>query len=68
MPEGSARVVAKIESSNPAGSMKDRMALAAISAAETDQRLQPGGTIIVDPGLRYLSTDVYSEDAQGSGR
>jgi cysteine synthase A len=68
VPEGSARVVAKIESSNPTGSMKDRMALAAISAAEADQRLRPGGTIIVDSGLRYLSTDVYREDAPGSDR
>ena len=46
VPERSARIVAKLESSNPTGSMKDRMALAAISAAETDQRLQPGGTVV----------------------
>ena len=46
VPDGSARIVAKIESSNPTGSMKDRMALAAISTAEADGRLQPGGTIV----------------------
>ena len=46
VPDGSARIVAKLESSNPTGSMKDRMALAAISAAEEDQRLRPGGTIV----------------------
>ena len=46
VPEGSARIVAKIESSNPTGSMKDRMALAAISAAEADKRLRPRGTIV----------------------
>jgi len=46
VPDGSARIVAKLESSNPTGSMKDRMALAAISAAEADQRLRPGGTVI----------------------
>ncbi len=46
VPDGSARIVAKLESSNPTGSMKDRMALAAISAAEADQRLGPGGTVI----------------------
>ena len=46
VPDGSARIVAKIESSNPTGSMKDRMALAAISAAEADQRLRHGGTIV----------------------
>ena len=46
VPDGSARIVAKLESSNPTGSMKDRMALAAILAAEADQRLRPGGTIV----------------------
>ena len=46
VPDGSARVVAKLESSNPTGSMKDRMALAAISAAEADGRLPAGGTIV----------------------
>ena len=46
VPEGSARIVAKLESSNPTGSMKDRMALAAISAAEADTRLLPGGTVV----------------------
>ena len=46
VPEGSARIVAKLESSNPTGSMKDRMALAAILAAEADGRLGPGGTIV----------------------
>jgi cysteine synthase A len=46
VPDGSARIVAKLESSNPTGSMKDRMALAAISAAEADERLRPGGTVI----------------------
>ncbi|KAJ6164930.1 hypothetical protein N7470_003602 [Penicillium chermesinum] len=32
--------------SNPTGSMKDRMALAMISAAEADGRLQPGGAVV----------------------
>ncbi len=43
---GSARVVAKLESANPTGSMKDRMAAAVIEAAEADGRLQPGGTVV----------------------
>jgi cysteine synthase A len=43
---GSARVVAKLESSNPTGSMKDRMARAAIEGAEADGRLTPGGTVV----------------------
>ena len=36
----------KAERSNPGGSIKDRIALAMIAAAEADGRLQPGGTII----------------------
>ena len=46
MPPGSARVVAKLEWANPTGSMKDRMALAVIRAAEADGRLPPGGTVV----------------------
>jgi cystathionine beta-synthase len=36
----------KLESQNPGGSIKDRIGLAMIEAAEADGRLQPGGTII----------------------
>ncbi len=36
----------KSERANPGGSIKDRIALAMIEAAEADGRLQPGGTII----------------------
>ncbi len=43
---GSARVVVKLEGANPTGNMKDRMAKAAIEAAETDGRLKPGGTVV----------------------
>lgn len=41
-----ARVVVKLESVNPTGSMKDRMARAAIEAAARDGRLPPGGTVV----------------------
>jgi cysteine synthase A len=44
--EKSARVLIKLEYENPTGSMKDRMALAMVEAAEADGRLQPGGTVI----------------------
>ena len=44
-PEG-ARVVAKIETRNPGGSVKDRIALAMIEAAEQSGALKPGGTIV----------------------
>jgi cysteine synthase A len=46
VPEGSARVLAKLEWANPTGSMKDRMARAAIEAAAADGRLPPGGTVV----------------------
>lgn len=41
-----ARVVVKLERSNPGGSVKDRVALAMIVAAEKNGLLRPGGTII----------------------
>ncbi len=46
VPDGCARVVAKLESTNPTGSMKDRMADAAVARAEADGRLRPGGTVV----------------------
>jgi cystathionine beta-synthase len=47
MAEGlQARVVVKVESANPGGSVKDRVALAMIAEAERDGSLKPGGTII----------------------
>ena len=39
-------ILLKIESENPTGSMKDRMALAMIEAAESDGRLRPGGAVV----------------------
>ena len=44
-PPGAATTVAKLELANPTGSMKDRMARAAIEAAAADGRLPPGGTV-----------------------
>ena len=41
-----ATVLAKVESFNPGGSAKDRIATAIIDAAERDGRLRPGGTIV----------------------
>jgi len=43
---GWAEVVAKVESLNPAGSVKDRIALSMIEAAEREGRLKPGDTIV----------------------
>jgi cysteine synthase A len=44
--EGEADVVVKLEYFNPAGSVKDRIGLAMIEAAEADGRLTPGATIV----------------------
>ena len=41
-----AKVFVKVESFNPGGSAKDRVAVAMIAAAEKDGTLRPGGTII----------------------
>lgn len=46
VPIGSARVVAKLESANPTGSMKDRMARALIERAAADGRLPARGTVV----------------------
>jgi cysteine synthase A len=46
VPEKSARVLLKLEYENPTGSMKDRMALAMVEAAEADRRLEPGGAVV----------------------
>jgi cysteine synthase A len=46
VPPNGVRIFAKLEWENPTGSVKDRMALAAISSAEADGRLKPGGTVV----------------------
>jgi cystathionine beta-synthase len=43
---GPCKLFLKLENMNPGGSIKDRIALTMIEAAEKDGRLQPGGTII----------------------
>ncbi len=45
-PAGYAEVLGKLESLNPGGSVKDRIALAMVEDAETRGLLQPGGTIV----------------------
>ncbi|HSQ18881.1 MAG TPA: cysteine synthase, partial [Blastocatellia bacterium] len=41
-----ATVLAKMESLNPGGSVKDRIGVSMIDAAERDGRLKPGGTVV----------------------
>ena len=43
------QIVAKLESANPANSVKDRIGLAMIEAAERDGLLTPGVSVIVEP-------------------
>jgi len=43
---GSAQVLAKLESFNPSGSVKDRIALAIVEEAEANGSLKPSGTLI----------------------
>ncbi|MBL8895944.1 MAG: cysteine synthase family protein [Rhizobiales bacterium] len=45
-PSNGVRILIKLESENPTGSMKDRMAHAIIKAAEADGRLRPGGSVV----------------------
>jgi cysteine synthase len=46
VPKNGARILLKLENENPTGSMKDRMALAMIEAAEADGRLKAGGSVV----------------------
>ena len=46
MDTGPCQLFVKLENQNPTGSIKDRIALSMIEAAERDGKLKPGGTII----------------------
>jgi cysteine synthase len=46
VPTNNSRILLKLESENPTGSMKDRMALAMVEAAEADGRLKPNGSVV----------------------
>jgi cystathionine beta-synthase len=43
---GPCRLFAKLENQNPAGSIKDRIGLSLIEAAERDGKIGPGGTLV----------------------
>ena len=46
VPDGAATVLAKLEYLNPGGSVKDRIAITMVDAAEREGKLEPGGTIV----------------------
>src|SRR6476469_4701888 len=46
LPRGLCRLFVKLENQNPGGSIKDRIGLSMIEAAEREGKLQPGGTIV----------------------
>ena len=56
---GMAEIWVKLESANPTGSYKDRMALAMIEGAERDGRLQPGQTVVEYTGGSTGSSLAY---------
>src|SRR4051812_1421814 len=47
-PDAGAEIVGKLEAYNPAGSVKDRIGVAMIEAAEREGRIEPGRTTIVE--------------------
>ncbi|WP_406047087.1 PLP-dependent cysteine synthase family protein [Kribbella sp. NBC_00889] len=74
-PRNGSRILLKLEDSNPTGSIKDRMALAMIEAAEADGRLQPDGRVVEYTGgstgvslalvcaVKGYHLDIVSSDA-----
>src|SRR6187399_2472084 len=67
VPADCAAIHAKLEWENPTGSMKDRMALAVISRAQTDGRLKAGGTVVEYTGGSTGASLAWVCAAKGYG-
>src|SRR3979411_1341269 len=67
VPAASAEVLIKLESVNPTGSYKDRMALAMIEGAEARGELKAGMTVVEYTGVGFLPP-MLSEDSYGEVR
>src|SRR6185295_17807906 len=48
-PDCGAELIGKLEAYNPAGSVKDRIGVAMIQAAEAEGRIEPGVTTVIEP-------------------
>src|SRR5689334_16108105 len=48
VPDGEIELMAKLEAFNPGGSVKDRIGISMIEAAEREGRIEPGVTTIVE--------------------
>jgi cysteine synthase A len=80
VPVNGSRILLKLEAENPTGSMKDRMALAMIEAAEADGRLTPGGSVVEYTGgstgvslslvcaVKRYKLDIVTSDAFARGK
>ncbi|TAK17753.1 MAG: cysteine synthase family protein [Acidobacteria bacterium] len=64
-PPGGARIVMKLESANPTGSMKDRMARAMIEGAEASGKLRPGREIVEFTGGSTGTSLAFVAAAKG---
>jgi cysteine synthase A len=58
VPRNGSRILLKLESENPSGSMKDRMALAMIEAAETDGLKAEGSVVEYTAGSTGVSLSL----------
>lgn len=65
VPRNGSRILGKLESENPPGGMKDRMALAMIEAPGADGRLTPHGSVVEYTGGSTCSPFPWSAPSRG---